>query len=408
MKSVILAQFKVPALFFCGLATTAAFAHSTGAPTGYSGAPGDDTCVDCHVGNLNSGPGSVTITFPDPNGWVAGKQYAVLVTVADPTARRWGFELTNRKESTNLFEGAFAVPSGSNKIQIEKQDALQYVTHTVAGTFQLQTTSASWSVNWTAPAAGTGTVRFYAAGNAANNDGNTTGDKIYSTNLAVAEQTASTNPPGITVGNTVLPQFVFGGGWYSAMYFTNQGTSAANFNVNLYTDAGAAMNLAGSAVQSVSIPAGGTAIIEAPNSGALTQGWTTFNLPTGVTGYGVFRQSVSGVADQEAVVPFASSGGAVQQLTFDETNYTTALAVWYNGSAAGTVTLTASDASGNQLGTATLAMEPGTKQAFALRSQIAAIAGLRGSVVATASSGSVAMLGIRFNGSAFTSIPAAQ
>ncbi len=35
-----------------------------------------------------------------------------------------------------------------------------------------QMNSASWTFNWTAPATDVGTVIFYAAGNHANNDGN--------------------------------------------------------------------------------------------------------------------------------------------------------------------------------------------------------------------------------------------
>ena len=43
-----------------------------------------------------------------------------------------------------------------------------------------------------------------------------------------------------------------------------------------------------------------TAILEAPDVGTLNQGYVTASLPGGVTGYGVFRQTVAGVPDQEA------------------------------------------------------------------------------------------------------------
>jgi hypothetical protein len=57
----------------------------------------------------------------------------------------------------------------------------------------------------------------------------------------------------------------------------------------------------------VSLAPHATAILEAPNTGNLNQGYATASLPGGVIGYGVFRQSVPGVPDQEAVVPLASS-----------------------------------------------------------------------------------------------------
>ena len=391
-------------LILAATSAAAVFAHSTGAPTGFSGAPNDDNCTACHTGTVNSGPGTLTIAFPDSNGYVAGQKYRLRVTLADPTAKRWGFELTDRKEATTVFAGAFATVSGTNTAQIERQGSLQYVTHTPAGTYQQQVMQAAWEVDWTAPAAGTGTVRFYAAGNAANNNGNEIGDKIYTTNLAVAEQ-ASTTPPAITTGNTVFSQVVFGGGWYTAMYFTNQGSAQVTFNVNFYTDSATTMNVGGATFKTILVPAGGTAIMEAQNAGtSTTQGWATFDLPANVSGYGVFRQSVAGRPDQEAVVPFAGSAGTKSLLTFDESGFTTAIAIWYNGSATGTVTLAARDESGGSLGTATLTLTPGTKQAFAVQDHLPSITGHRGSLVVSTSSGSIAVLGLRFGGSAFTSI----
>ena len=72
---------------FCVLASLAGqtliWAHSTGAPAGYSGAPNDDTCVACHLGTLNAGTGSLAITFPNSTGWVAGQKYRLRVTLHD-------------------------------------------------------------------------------------------------------------------------------------------------------------------------------------------------------------------------------------------------------------------------------------------------------------------------------------
>ena len=389
------------------LAATHAFAYSSGPDPGLSGAPGDGNCTSCHTGTVNSGAGTLTITFPDPNGWVAGLKYRLKVSLSDPTAKRWGFELTNRKEASTIFAGSFATVSGTSTTQIIR-GAPQYVSHTLAGTFNQQVTQAAWEIDWTAPAAGTGTVRFYAAGNAANGDGANTGDKIYTTNLAVAENTASTTPPAITTGNTVFSQLVFGGGWYTAMYFTNQTAAQVQFNVNFYTDSATTLSIGGSTFKTVLIPAGGTTIVEAQNAGtSTTQGWATYDLPAGVTGYGVFRQSVAGKGDQEAVVPFASSTGTKAQLTFDESTFTTAVAIWYNGASNGTITLTAKDESGGSLGSATITMTPGTKQAFAVTDRLPSISGHRGSLVVSTGSGSMAVLGLRFGGSAFTSIPPA-
>ncbi|MGH9961314.1 MAG: PQQ-dependent sugar dehydrogenase, partial [Pyrinomonadaceae bacterium] len=64
--------------------------------------------------------------------------------------------------------------------------------HSAAGTFIGQMDSASWTFNWTAPVTDVGTVIFYAAGNHANNDGNSSGDFIYKT--FVASSSASSTP----------------------------------------------------------------------------------------------------------------------------------------------------------------------------------------------------------------------
>ena len=153
-----------------------------------------------------------------------------------------------------------------------------------------------------------------------------------------------------------------------------------------------------------------TAILEAPNAGTLNQGYATVSLPGGVTGYGVFRQSIPGVADQEAVVPLASSTSTGSTLTCDDTNYTTAVAVVNPSIVPVTVSITVWNSAGAVIGTSSIALAAGAKTEATLRSTpgLSGVAGNRGSAQFTVSSGSVAVLGLRFNGAAFTSIPTAQ
>ncbi len=401
-------RYSFAALLALSLASSA-WGNSAGAPTGTTGAPGEDTCVVCHsTSALNSGPGKVTITFPGAGTYTPGQTVRVRVTLEDPTAARWGFNLTVRKESSSDFVGAFALPSTPTPAvaAIRNQGTARYVTHSANGTFRAQSGQAAWEVDWTAPAAGTGPVRFYVAGNAANNNGANSGDRIYSSNLAVAEATSGP-PAAITSGNTVLSQFVFGGGWSSSLYFTNPTASQVSFPVRFYNDSAVEMPFGGSAIRQLIIPARGTTLIQAQNTGSLSQGWATFDLPAGVVGYGVFRQAVSGIPDQEAVVPFAGTGATKASLTYDESNLVTAAAVWYNGATNATVTIVARDEGGTQIGTATLTMTPGTKQAFAVVEKIVAIGGKRGVLEFSTSAGNISVLGLRFAGSAFTSIPAA-
>ena len=209
--------------------------------------------------------------------------------------------------------------------------------------------------------------------------------------------------------SSILPQFAFGGGWYSALYFTNFTGTAVSFPVNFVSDAGTPLtvpSLGGSTTQ-VNLAAYGTAIIEAPNVGSLVQGYAEFTLPSGVSGYGVFRQSVAGRPDQEAVVPFSDAGASSNTLTWDETSLTTSVAVVNPSSTATTVAVTLWDKNGNIIGTSSIPLPPNGKTEPELRnlSGLGGMVGQRGAAQFTVSAGSVAVLGLRFGASAFTSIP---
>src|ERR1039457_940143 len=223
---------------------------------------------------------------------------------------------------------------------------------------------------------------------------------------AIFDPTVQAAPPALS---SVLPQFAFGGGWYSALYFTNLTGAAVSFPVNFVGDTGTPLivpSLGGSTTQ-VKLAAYGTAIVEAPNVGSLLQGYAAFTLPSGVFGYGVFRQSVPGQSDQEAVVPLSDAGASSNTLTWDEMNLVTAVAIVNPSSTAATVAVTLWDENGNTIGTSSVALQPNSKTAAALRSLpgLGGMVGKRGSARFSVSAGSVAVLGLRFDGLAFTSIP---
>jgi hypothetical protein len=213
----------------------------------------------------------------------------------------------------------------------------------------------------------------------------------------------------------VLPQFVFGGGspgFYTALYFTNSTKTAVSFTVNFTSDDGTPLNVPalGGASTTVNVPALGTAIVEAPNAGELSEGYATVTLPPGVSGYGVFRQSVNGRPDQEAVVPFAAANATSSTLAYDDTAFTTSVAIANPGPVAAAITITAWDNAGNQVGTAPMYIPPYHKTEGKLYTiyNLSAIVGLRGRVQFSATAGSVAVLGLRFGAAAFTSIPTTQ
>jgi uncharacterized repeat protein (TIGR01451 family) len=174
-------------------ATPPVNAFSAGPPAGYTAAPGEEpeACAECHV-PADAGTGHISITAPQT--YVPGQTYPITVTHtnADPTRLRWGFELTVLDTSD---EKAGNLQNADEFTQVVNNagpgSMRQYIEHSVNGTFIGQQNGASWTFNWTAPATDIGIVTFYAAGNQANNDGNTSGDYIYKTLVTSAPFSAT-------------------------------------------------------------------------------------------------------------------------------------------------------------------------------------------------------------------------
>ena len=170
-------------------------AFSAGPPAGYTGAPQEEpeACAECHV-PPDAGTGRISITAPQT--YVPGRTYPITVTHtnADPTRLRWGFELTVLDNASDEKAGELQGTDGTTQVlnNAGPGSARQYIEHTAVGTFVGQQNGASWTFNWTAPSTDVGPVTFYAAGNQANNDGNTSGDNIYKTFIPSAP--ASSTP----------------------------------------------------------------------------------------------------------------------------------------------------------------------------------------------------------------------
>ena len=209
-----------------------------------------------------------------------------------------------------------------------------------------------------------------------------------------------------------LPQIAFGGGWYTALYLSNTNTTAATVPVNFIGENGSPLSvpligIGSVSSRSISLNPGATAILEAPNAGPLVQGWAEASLPPGVVGYAVFRQSVSGRADQEAVVPLTPESSQTADFAYDDTSSTTSVALVNpsNQQTAATITLYQSD--GILIGSSQLVLSPRAKQAIALRNLpgLSGAAGKRGWATFNVATGAISVLGLRFGTQAFTSIP---
>jgi len=165
---------------------------------GATGSPGETTCntSQCHSGNpLNNGAGSVVISAPTMPNWqyFPGHNYPISVTVSKTGSPLFGFGFEALR-STGANGGVLSI---TNPAQTQLKSApisgnfRTNVVHTLnAG---LTADSHTFTFNWTAPAAGTGNVTFYTAGNAANNDGDSTGDFIYTASHVITESLTALN-----------------------------------------------------------------------------------------------------------------------------------------------------------------------------------------------------------------------
>jgi len=168
-------------------------ADASGHINGVTNAPGEANCTMCHISfALDSGAGSVTISGM-PAVYTPGAAYIIQISVADPQASRWGFEFTIL---TSLGNNAGLIGPRDNLSQtsFDWGTGRKYAKHTTAGNRIGTPGGVSWSVDWVAPAVGTGDVTLYVCGNAANSSFDPIGDYIYSNTFTSVEQNLSPVP----------------------------------------------------------------------------------------------------------------------------------------------------------------------------------------------------------------------
>lgn len=172
------------ASLFMGSATGAGANQSidlTGSPLG-----GGIFCSFCHTGGSFAPTLAVQVldNGTPVTAYEPGKTYT-LRTAITASAARYGFMAVALTGPTNQGAGAFGTPpAGMRKTTISNRVYVEHNTPSISNTFE---------VEWTAPAAGTGDVRFYSAGNATNNNNGITGDNAVrlATPLTLTEMATS-------------------------------------------------------------------------------------------------------------------------------------------------------------------------------------------------------------------------
>jgi hypothetical protein len=175
------------------------FAYSTGPPAQKTGAPGESTCRACHSGG--NGGGKVETSFADGMVYTPGVKQQLTVTITDPDASWYGFQMSIRLARDNSQAGTLNPAAGESQIRVIcSNDAarpptgcpanapVEYIEHSPArqaNTFQIE---------WTPPATDAGPVKVYVAANAANGDGNNAGDDIYTASYTLPLHSGQPKP----------------------------------------------------------------------------------------------------------------------------------------------------------------------------------------------------------------------
>ncbi len=193
-------------------------ASASGPTESHTNAPGESSCTACHGDfPINSGNGNVQISGI-PANYLPNQQIPITFTVNEENAVVFGFQMTVI-DSLGKKVGVFSFPVQTPQ-PLQTVDGFvggnlrDYIEHTSDGITPTQFGTKSWTFTWTAPAVRAGKVSFYASGNGANSDNNTSGDYIYSTNKSTLSGSAISNFDG-DVKSDISVFRPSTGAWYS-------------------------------------------------------------------------------------------------------------------------------------------------------------------------------------------------
>ncbi len=192
----------------------AAFSHGGPARTSGGPFPGETNCTRCHAGEINSGPGTLSLTVGGVAAsgdsaaadltYTPGETIALIVSFEDTTKFRVGFQLTARSGDGCGQPGSLAAASSDDGSGIKTGSGtcgpastqVQWVTHQSPRSGS----SATFAVDWTAPAEDVGAVTIAIAANGADGSQDNRNDNIYTLQAVLQPQAATPAAPVISDG----------------------------------------------------------------------------------------------------------------------------------------------------------------------------------------------------------------
>ncbi len=156
------------------------FSFSINPPDGNTGAPGDKLCVQCHDQTNPEQNGTLTLEgFPESITPNETYMLTVVNRLTVDTAVRAGFQVTILGPF-NTKAGEMTSPSASSIVSMSA--GRQYWDHNPAKAYP-DSNVVRWTVNWKAPEMASGSrITWFAAGNIADGNLQSTGDKILTAN----------------------------------------------------------------------------------------------------------------------------------------------------------------------------------------------------------------------------------
>ncbi|MGB0850967.1 MAG: choice-of-anchor V domain-containing protein [Bacteroidia bacterium] len=153
-----------------------------GSPGGKSGSPSDGSTCSTN-GGCHSGGAPVEQKFLSSDievgGYVPGKTYTISLNPTKSGISVWGFEMS-AEDKNGATIGEFANSDNVNLVSSQNRVTHKFASSSGAG-------GVTWDATWTAPEAGSGEVKFYAAVLGANGNGKTGGDQVYTDVLTISE-----------------------------------------------------------------------------------------------------------------------------------------------------------------------------------------------------------------------------
>lgn len=180
-------------------------ANQSGPPPQLTGAPGELDCATsgCHNGGgANTNNGTLAITGL-PTIYRPSQDIDFTVTLTQANRARFGFQLTvvddqGRKAGELVLTDTART---QKEIGFVGSNQREYITHTFNGTTPNGTNQGSWTMRWKTPAQAVGRVTFYVSGNAANGNGASSGDFIYTISQSLQAAPALPNVASVSAAS---------------------------------------------------------------------------------------------------------------------------------------------------------------------------------------------------------------